>query len=159
MPKSKAAARKLEDMFHEPGFLLRRAHQLSTAAFMMEAGAVDITPLQFITLLAISNQPETDAATVSDLIAFDRTTVGQVLFRLESKGLIVKRGSDVDRRKKMLQITDAGQQILDRVLAMTPVIADNIVGVLSPEERRMFISLLQKIISAPANQRLVGAAQ
>lgn len=126
---------------------------------MMEAGAVDITPLQFITLLAISNQPETDAATVSDLIAFDRTTVGQVLFRLESKGLIVKRGSDVDRRKKMLQITDAGQQILDRVLAMTPVIADNIVGVLSPEERRMFISLLQKIISAPANQRLVGAAQ
>ncbi len=126
---------------------------------MMEAGAVDITPLQFITLLAISNQPETDAATVSDLIAFDRTTVGQVLFRLESKGLIVKRGSDVDRRKKMLQITDAGQQILDRVLAMTPVIADNIVGVLSTEERRMFISLLQKIISAPANQRLVGAAQ
>ncbi len=126
---------------------------------MMEAGAVDITPLQFITLLAISNQPETDAATVSDLIAFDRTTVGQVLFRLESKGLIVKRGSDIDRRKKMLQITDAGQQILDRVLAMTPVIADNIVGVLSTEERRMFISLLQKIISAPANQRLVGAAQ
>lgn len=159
MARSKVPPRTLEDMYQEPGFLLRRAHQLSTAAFVMEAGAVDITPLQFITLLAISNEPGTDAATVSELIAFDRTTVGQVLFRLESKGLIVKHGSDIDRRKKLLRITDAGQAILDRVLAMTPKIADNIAGVLTAEERRTFIAILQKIIKAPANQRLVRASQ
>ncbi|MCO5073162.1 MAG: MarR family winged helix-turn-helix transcriptional regulator [Rhizobiaceae bacterium] len=159
MSNTKASPRTLEDMFQEPGFLLRRAHQLSSAAFVMEAGAVDITPVQFITLLAISNTADTDAATVSELIAFDRTTVGQVLFRLESKGLIVKRGSDVDRRKKILQITDAGQQVLDEVLAMTPKIADNIIGVLSDDERRTFISILQKIIKAPANERLVHVAQ
>ena len=113
--------------------------------------------MQFVTLFAISNYPDTDAATVSDLIAFDRTTVGQVLYRLEGKGLIVRTSGEADRRKKLLRITKEGQAILDQVLAMTPKIADNIIGVLSEEERRTLIGLLQKIIKAPGNERLVQA--
>jgi DNA-binding MarR family transcriptional regulator len=145
-------------MFSEPGFLLRRAHQLSTAAFVMEAGSVDITPVQFITLFAISTRPDTDAASVSELVAFDRTTIGQVLFRLENKGLIMRRSGEEDRRKKILRVTDEGHVILDRVLSMLPKIADNIIGVLSDEERQTLIGLLQKVIQAPGNERLVRAA-
>jgi len=124
----------------------------------MEAGSVDITPVQFITLFAISTRPDTDAASVSELVAFDRTTIGQVLFRLESKGLIMRRSGEEDRRKKILRVTDAGHVILDRVLSMLPKIADNIIGVLTDEERQTLIGLLQKVIQAPGNERLVRAA-
>ena len=124
----------------------------------MEAGSVDITPVQFITLFAISTRPDTDAASVSELVAFDRTTIGQVLFRLENKGLIMRRSGEEDRRKKILRVTDEGHVILDRVLSMLPKIADNIIGVLSDEERQTLIGLLQKVIQAPGNERLVRAA-
>ena len=158
LAEKKRSAWSFENVFQEPGFLIRRAHQMSTAAFVLEAGAVDITPVQFITLSAISTHPDTDAAAVSELTAFDRTTVGQVLYRLESKGLVMRRPGKVDRRKKILRITEAGQAILDQVLAMTPKIADNIIGVLEPDERTMLIRLLQKVIQAPANERLVRAS-
>lgn len=124
----------------------------------MEAGTVDITPVQFITLFAIAAHPDTDAASVSELVAFDRTTIGQVLFRLENKGLIMRRSGEVDRRKKILRVTDAGDAILNKVLSMLPKIADNIVGVLSDEERKVLIRLLTKVIQAPGNERLVRAA-
>ena len=82
---------KLKESYAQPGYLVRRVHQIATAAFMTETRDTDLTPVQFAALLAIRENPGIDATRVSDLISIDRTTIGHVVTLLERKKLITRR--------------------------------------------------------------------
>lgn len=69
-----------------PGHLIRRAQQVSIAIFAEECAGLDLTSVQYAALSAIGAHPGVDATRLSTLIAFDRSTIGDVLERLESKG-------------------------------------------------------------------------
>ncbi|MCS6878835.1 MAG: MarR family transcriptional regulator, partial [Geminicoccaceae bacterium] len=87
---------EMRELYTKPGHLIRRAHQLATALFAEECG--ELTPVQYAALWAIAAQPGIDATRVSALIAFDRSTIGDVLERLEGKGWIRRETSPTDRR-------------------------------------------------------------
>src|SRR5690348_2368169 len=46
---------KMSDMYEQPGFLIRRAHQAATAAFAVATADIDLTPVQFASLIAIKD--------------------------------------------------------------------------------------------------------
>ncbi|WP_292685703.1 MarR family transcriptional regulator [Novosphingobium sp.] len=76
------------DIYGMPGHLIRRLQQQSTQVFaarMREAG-FDITPVQFAAMDALAARPGIDQATLAQLIAYDRATIGGVVDRLEGKG-------------------------------------------------------------------------
>jgi hypothetical protein len=58
--------------------------QISTALLAEKCGAFDV---------AMGQNPEVDATPLSTLIAFDRSTTGDVFERLEGKGWIVRSPS------------------------------------------------------------------
>jgi MarR family transcriptional regulator, lower aerobic nicotinate degradation pathway regulator len=70
--------------------------------------------------------------------SFDRSTIGDVVKRLENKRLIRRAVSDVDRRTKTLYITPSGRHLLSRVKKAVDAAQDKIVAPLSREERREF---------------------
>jgi DNA-binding MarR family transcriptional regulator len=137
----------MAEMLEQPGYLIRRLHQLSTAAFMTETEGHDITPIQFSALLVIGTFPNADASKISDIIAFDRTTVGQVLLRLEQKGLIVREQGKDDKRRKNLTLTDEGARIVHDVSQYIPRVEKRIVGRLGARERAQLVKLLQKLVA------------
>src|SRR5690606_30044473 len=106
-PKVVAEAKSLDfsQIYEQPGYLIRRAHQKSSAAFASATRDLDLTAVQFSALIVIGNTPGIDATRVSDLISFDRTTIGHVVGRLEQKGLITRSYGVVDKRTKLLTIT------------------------------------------------------
>jgi DNA-binding MarR family transcriptional regulator len=83
----------MDSLYDMPGHLVRRVQQISTALFSEECGRFDITSVQFAALVVIRSNPEVDATRLSALIAFDRSTIGGVLERLESKGWIGRVGT------------------------------------------------------------------
>ena len=83
---------------------------MSTAVFMNEAKAFDLTAVQFSALVVIREHPGIDATRVSDLIFFDRSTIGNVLDRLEKKGLILRRAGTADRRDQAALSDAAGSR-------------------------------------------------
>src|ERR1700733_9549250 len=90
-----------------PGHLIRRLHQISFALFVDQAKALgnvafDITPVQYAALAAIANHPGIDQTALSNVIAFDRTTIGDVVGRLEKKKLVKRKSGTVDRRTTSL---------------------------------------------------------
>jgi DNA-binding MarR family transcriptional regulator len=97
----------MEELYEMPGHLIRRAQQISTALFTDECGAFDLTSVQYAALCAIKANPNVDATRLSALIAFDRSTIGDVVERLESKGWISRRSSLQDRRIKLLRLSPA----------------------------------------------------
>src|SRR6185369_14455155 len=95
----------MDAVYGKPGYLFRRMQQIAVAIFMEECRAFDLTPVQYAALVAIQTHPEIDATRLSAVIAFDRSTLGSVIERLQAKGLIERAASVEDRRVKLLTIT------------------------------------------------------
>jgi DNA-binding MarR family transcriptional regulator len=139
---------KTDDIYRQPGHLIRRAHQIATAVFAIETKAFDLTAVQFSALVVIREHPGTDATRVSDLIYFDRSTIGNVLDRLEKKGLIRREAGVEDRRTKRLFLTARGRGVLRKVIAKAPSVAAGILAPLSAADRVRFAKLLAKLVGA-----------
>ncbi len=138
------------DLYEMPGHLVRRLHQISIALFgtrMAEAG-IDLTSVQFAALVAVRGNPGIDQATLAGLIAYDRVTIGGVIDRLVAKGLVTREVSPRDRRARVLELSDAGQVLLDRALPVAVAVQDDILDGLSMEEREGFVALLRKATEA-----------
>src|ERR1700722_5508343 len=101
----------MDDLYRMPGHLIRRVQQVSTALFTEECAAFDLTSVQFAALFAIRANPGVDATRLSTIIAFDRSTIGDVLERLEVKGWIVRSASPHDRRIKLLHLAPDGAKL------------------------------------------------
>src|SRR6267154_2970664 len=106
----------MDDLYRMPGHLIRRVHQISSALFLEECGSFDLTSVQFAALVAIRSHPQIDATHLSALIAFDRSTIGDVLERLEKKGWVLRSSSPTDKRIRLLSLSAEGQQVLRRVI-------------------------------------------
>jgi DNA-binding MarR family transcriptional regulator len=79
---------------------------------MEETAEYEVTPVQYSALLAVRNHAGIDQTILAKFIAFDRSTIGDVVQRLENKCLIRRDVSDADRRTKSLYITPSGRQLL-----------------------------------------------
>ena len=98
---------RLEDLQTQPGHLIRRAQQIAVAIFVEECAAFDLTPVQYAAMVAIQENEGIDATRLSAQIAFDRSTLGNVLERLEARGLVERYSSPDDKRVKLLKLTHA----------------------------------------------------
>jgi DNA-binding MarR family transcriptional regulator len=136
----------MRDIYDKPGHLMRRAQQIAVALFMKECAAFDITPVQYATLVAIRETDEADATRLSELVAYDRSTLGSVLERLEAKGLIGRRPSRGDRRVKILDLTEAGRHLLREVEPAVVRAQGRILAPLDPAEQALFMSLLSRLV-------------
>jgi MarR family transcriptional regulator, lower aerobic nicotinate degradation pathway regulator len=87
-----------QDIYSRPGHLIRRLQQIAVAIFMEETAEFDVTPVQYSALLAVRNHPGIDQTSLMKTIAFDRSTIGDVVKRLENKRLIRRAVSDVAPR-------------------------------------------------------------
>ena len=98
------------DRIEMAGHLIRRLHQQSTQVFQAQtqAAGFDMTSVQFAALDAIAQQPGIDQSSLAATIGFDRATIGGVVDRLESKGLVQRSVSEQDRRARQLQLTPDG---------------------------------------------------
>ncbi len=123
-----------------PGHLIRRAQQVSAALFAGECAAFDITAVQYAAMVAIAANPGVDATRLSALVAFDRSTLGNVLERLEGKRWVVRGNSAADRRVKHLQLTPAGKAVLDEV---APAVRRAQMRILAPLDRADQVELVR----------------
>ena len=75
----------MDAVYTAPGYLFRRMQQIAVALFVEECKAFDLTPVQYAALVAIHTHPGIDATRLSAVIAFDRSTLGSVIERLQAK--------------------------------------------------------------------------
>ena len=133
-------------LYTKPGHLIRRAQQRAVALFMQECAPLDLTPMQYATLVAVRENPGVDATRVASLIAFDRATTGSVLDRLEAKALLTRRASAQDKRLKLLKLTPAGAKLLARADTHVAQAQQAILAPLKPSEQKTLMQLLRKLI-------------
>jgi len=130
----------------KPGHLIRRLQQIALALFLEQTEAFDITPVQYSAMIAIGNHPGIDQTALCNIIAFDRSTIGDVVGRLERKRLIRRRNGSADRRTKSLYITPGGRKLLRAIEPAVQSTQRSILAPLKASERSAFMTMLKQLV-------------
>ena len=133
----------------KPGHLVRRVQQRSVDIFAEESRAFGVTGPQHVIMVALAHNPGVDQNTVAELVDLDRSTTGDVLARLERRGLIERHVNPQDRRGRVLLLSAAGKRM---VRDMAPCVARTQARFLAPlseRERQQFLRLLRKMAKEP----------
>jgi DNA-binding MarR family transcriptional regulator len=136
----------MEDVYSKPGHLFRRMQQIAVAIFMEECAEFDLTPVQYAALVAIREHPDIDATRLAAVIAFDRSTIGDVLERLESKELIARRSTPNDKRVKLLGLTPRGRKLLAAILPSVDRAQERMLAPLGQADRRKLMQLVAQLV-------------
>jgi DNA-binding MarR family transcriptional regulator len=139
------------------GHLLHRAQQMSADLFTHSLGDDRVTLRQFAVLSAVSEQ---DGRSQSDLVrvtGIDRSTLADMITRMERKGLVVREASSQDGRAKNISLTPWGKNRLDDVTPHAKVADAAILGMLPRNKRRAFLETLAILAIAADRAADAGA--
>ena len=136
----------MDAVYTAPGYLFRRMQQIAVALFVEECRAFDLTPVQYAALVAIHTHPGIDATRLSAVIAFDRSTLGNVIERLEAKKLVERKPSPQDKRVKLLYLTRAGATVLGGIVPSVNRAQARMLQPLKAADRKALKALLSRLV-------------
>src|SRR5437868_1944731 len=145
MPNSSSPV-TMDAVYTRPGYLFRRMQQIAVAIFVEECKAFDLTPVQYAALVAIRTHPGIDATRLSAVIAFDRSTLGSVIERLEAKLLVARKPSHDDKRVKLLYLTKAGETLLRDIVPAVDRAQARMLQPLKIADRKLLLALLTQLV-------------
>ena len=131
-------------MDDRPGFLIRRAHQISQSVFIEECAGLDITSTQFGVLWVLGHGDQLDQIGIARLLGFDRSTTSMVVKLLEERKLVVRSPDKNDRRRYVLRLTKAGEDLRRRAEPLVDRVRQRLESVFTPAEAKTFSRLLEK---------------
>jgi DNA-binding MarR family transcriptional regulator len=145
-PMNRHAPITMDAVYTAPGYLFRRMQQIAVAIFVEECKAHDLTPVQYAALVAIGSHPGIDATRLSAVIAFDRSTLGSVIERLEAKAYIERKGSSGDKRIKLLHLTKSGAALLREIMPSVDRAQARMLQPLKPADRKTLLALMTQLV-------------
>lgn len=131
-----------------PGFLIRRLHQVHCSLFQEETRGQDITPVQYSLLSSLAVLGELDQNTIAQAIGLERTSVAEVIPRLEVRGLLLRRQSEKDKRVKLVKLTRKGKTLVTRMNQAVQRAHDRTLEALPAEQRDLFMLQLIRLVEA-----------
>jgi MarR family transcriptional regulator, lower aerobic nicotinate degradation pathway regulator len=137
------AFHNLSQLYTRPGFLLRRAHQISSAVFENECRNVGLTPAQFGVLSVLRANPGLDQSRLARSLGFDKVTVLHVLRGLETRGLIERVPAPSNRRNLSISLSAAGLALLKQAQEPAERAYDRLMAPLNKAQQAQLVELLQ----------------
>ena len=143
---NKSSTLTMDAVYTKPGYLFRRMQQIAVAIFVEECKAYDLTPVQYAALVAIHTHPGIDATRLSAVIAFDRSTLGNVIERLEAKRYVERRPAREDKRVKLLYLTRSGATLLRSIVPSVDRAQARMLQPLKSADRKVLMALLSQLV-------------
>jgi MarR family transcriptional regulator, temperature-dependent positive regulator of motility len=145
MPMKRASA---GDLDRSPLHLLHRASQSVIDVYQAKMKADGLTPRQLALLMAISENEGLNQRRIVDRTGSDRSTVAEVIRRLQHKGLIQRRRTKEDARAYAIKLTDEGHRLLRAVQPLANSVDKRVLNAVTAERRDQFLGSLRAIVDA-----------
>lgn len=162
-PRSKATANtdkwRTKTLMSRPGFLIRRLYQIHVSIFVEECAAETITPVQYSVLASLDQSGAIDQANLSRAVALDRTSVADIVTRLERRKLLKRRVSPHDRRMMLSELTNQGRALLKRLKAAAARAHERTISALPEQEKIFFLEALTRLIDSRDERQEVMASR
>jgi DNA-binding MarR family transcriptional regulator len=135
----------LARLYARPGFLLRRAHQISAAVFEDECRDLGLTPAQFGVLSVLKTHPGLGQSSLARALGFDKVTVLRVLRGLEARGFVDRSPALDNKRNMCVSLTRQGQEILAKAQRPAERAYKRLLAPLDADQQDELIHLLQLV--------------
>jgi DNA-binding MarR family transcriptional regulator len=143
LPSSSRTPSSLSRLYARPGFLLRRAHQISAAVFEDACRDLGLTPAQFGVLTVLQAHPGLGQSTLARALGFDKVTVLRVLRGLESRGLVSRGPAQENRRNVCVTLTHEGETVLQQAQKPAEKAYKRLMAPLDRQQQEQLLELLQ----------------
>lgn len=148
-------AREVFRLSQSPSHLLRRAEQFAADLFARSDLHDGVTLRQTVLMAAIA---EAEGASQSDLVrttGVDRSTLAEMMARMEKRGLIARAAAVDDGRAKSVRLTGEGRRRLAATLPGIRAVDRALLAALPAAQRSAFQSILSEL--AESADRVVAA--
>lgn len=139
-----------------PIHLLHRAGQCAGEIFHSEMQDGDLTPRQLAVLTTVAQNEGVSQTVLVDRTGIDRSTLADIVRRMQRKGLLQRRRTKEDARAYAVKLTDEGRRLLRMAEPLAKRVDDRILEALPTRHREQFIDDLLAIV---ATLQKISAAQ
>lgn len=115
------------------GNLIRRAQQLHLATWSRVASA-EITSAQYSILAVLDRTGESSQRELCDEVDLDRSTVADLVRRMERSGLISRQRAAGDARRNVVTLTEHGAAERERLAPLVVEVQRELTGHMDPAE-------------------------
>ena len=138
---------KNSELQRSPIHLLHRAGQCAEDIFHAEIKEADLTPRQLAVLITVAGNEGGSQTAIVERTGVDRSTLADIVRRLQKKGLLQRRRTKEDARAYAVKLTDAGRRVLntnlqDLLAAQGAIIEHAAAGDITPSEAHTMAALL-----------------
>ena len=143
VPPTNSLPPSLSRLYARPGFLLRRAHQISAAVFEDECRELGLTPAQFGVLTIVREHPGLGQSSLARALGFDKVTVLRVLRGLQARGLVTRAPAPDNKRNVSVALTPEGQAMLGQAQKPAERAYKRLLAPLDKAQQAQLVELLQ----------------
>ena len=132
-----------------PTAAARRFHQICLAKSSHLFSEFGLTSLQFgvmVHLNRMNGTPGIEQNVLAARLNIDRNTASVIVEQMVKLGVVTRQVNGADRRARLLSLTAKGDRIYAELLPQFTVANANILAPISPRERKLFMSLLTRIV-------------
>lgn len=138
------------DLAAEPqrytGYLIRRAQQRHVAAWMRIV-STEISTVQYSALVALDQNGAMSQRELCDAVDLDRSTIADLVARMERRGLVVRGPDPEDGRRKAVELTEHGRAERWRLQPLVEQVEDVLTGSLSASTRDALRDGLRELLA------------
>lgn len=127
------------------GHLIRRAQQRH-AALWQEQVSAEVSSVQYAALAVLERLPGASQSELGAELDLDRSTVADIVSRLDRRGVIERLPHDSDRRRYSLTLTKAGLAEVNRLRPLVVQANARLTNALNAGELSTLRTLLERIL-------------
>lgn len=142
-----------------PTHLLHRAGQCAGEVFHAEIHDGDLTPRQLAVLVTVAQTDGLSQTGIVERTGIDRSTLADLVKRLQKKGLLQRRRTREDARAYAVRLTDEGRRMLRSAEPLAKRVDQRILDALPSKERERFIDALVSIVDTLQDLSVSNSAQ
>jgi DNA-binding MarR family transcriptional regulator len=129
-----------------PIHLLHRAGQCAGDVFHAEMKDGELTPRQLAVLVTVAHNEGLSQTGLVDRTGIDRSTLADIVRRMQKKGLLQRRRTKEDARAYAVKLTDEGRKLLRTAEPLAKKVDERILDALPTRQREQFVDELVSIV-------------
>jgi DNA-binding MarR family transcriptional regulator len=130
-----------------PGYLLARARWQAFRAYERDIGRrFELRPVEFSLLVLLKSNDEVSQSQLAQALGVAAPNMTGILRRLETRGLIERARSEVDKRIQHIVLTRDGRRLVEEAMAAGRDMDQPWLGRLTKAEQGMLLELLGKLV-------------
>ena len=155
LPEASAIDIDAFDLDETPCHLVRLALKRAYDIFVDEVAHLGLRPPQFTVMITVYQNPGLNQNDLAKLTGSDRSTVAELIGRLEARGCLQRRRARRDHRVNKLYVTEEGERALRRSMPAVARAEARIMELIPAEHRDGFLEAL-KVLAASDDEPAAG---